>query len=129
MTGKLVKNILRLLTLFFALLGAGAALCMLEAPEPGDGYFMLYAVIGFALSGGILWKKLKSRSYKRKNDPGQFFIALLILAVAAGGILAAAALALNANQPNHGYLRIAAIGTVAAVICGGVIWLADRKCR
>lgn len=129
MMGNLVKNVLRLLTLFFVLLGTGAALSMLEAPEPGDGYFLLYAVIGFALSGGMLWKKLKSRSYRRKNGPGQILIALLMLVMAAGGILAVAALALNANQPNHGYIRIAAIGIVAAVICGGVIWLADRKYR
>lgn len=129
MTDKLIKNIPCLLTLFFAMFGAGAALAMMEEPAPGDGFFLLYAVIGFVLSGAALLRQPKSQSLRRKNASARVLITLLMLVMALGGILAAAALALNASRFDQDYLKIALIAIIVVFLCGSLICWVNYKRR
>lgn len=126
---KLTTRALQLLALFFVMLALGAALTIIEAPEPGDGYFLLYALIGVVLSGTALLRRPKAKYTKRVSMFAQIIIVFLMLGMAAAGILAASALALNATRPDGDYISLVLICAVIVVICGVTIIFACRERR
>lgn len=126
--GKLVSAVLVTFTIVYALLTLGGILALFENPDPGDGYFILYVAIGFALcAGALLWQLFRDKPANPVKLPTQAAIIALMACVAFFGLLSASGLALDAEEPDPENIVLAVAAAIFALGCGLALGIIVKK--